>query len=164
MFSLRKIDTNVASNSSPPKGMKAGEPSGSPAKGLAFPDLDSSEGEDFKLSLHSIKKGQATGKDWKADLVQDLKKFNSSVTKQKEKLMKNLDGAQSFEERKPILDSFFSDLEQQRRTVERTEGFQMFKQQNDNSSTSKQPHKQDNGKSPNKSPLKKSKTKGMVSP
>ena len=164
MFSLRKIDTNVASNSSPPKGMKAGEPSGSPAKGLAFPDLDNSEGEDFKLSLHSIKKGQATGKDWKADLAQDLKKFNSSVTKQKEKLMKNLDGAQSFEERKPILDSFFSDLEQQRRTVEGTEGYQMFKQQNDNSSTSKQPHKQDNGKSPNKSPLKKSKTKGMVSP
>ena len=112
MFSLRKIDTNVATSSSPPKGMKAGEPTGSPAKGLAFPDLDSTEGEDFKLSLHSIKKGQSANKDWKADLVQDLKNFNTSVTKQKEKLMKNLDGVQSFEERKPILDSFFSDLEQ----------------------------------------------------
>ena len=40
----------------------------------------------------------------------------------------------------------------------------MLKQQNENSSTSKQPPNQDNGKSPNKSPLKKSKTKGMVSP
>ena len=56
MFSLRKIDTNVASNLSPPKGMKAGEPSGSPAKALGFPDLESAEEEDFKLSLHSIKK------------------------------------------------------------------------------------------------------------
>ena len=57
MFSLRKIDTNVTSNLSPPKGMKAGETTGSPTKGLTFPDLDSTEDEDFKLSLHSIQKG-----------------------------------------------------------------------------------------------------------
>ena len=43
--------------------------------------------------------------------MQDLKQFNTSVTQQKAKLMKKLDVAQSFEERKPILDRFFSDLE-----------------------------------------------------
>ena len=43
--------------------------------------------------------------------MQDLRHFNTSVTQQKQQLMEKLDKASSFQERKPILDSFFSDLE-----------------------------------------------------
>ena len=97
--------------------------------------------------------------------MQDLKQFNTGVTQQKAQLMKKLDGAQSFEERKPILDRFFSDLEQKQRSLEGSEGYQILKQQSDpNSLARSQAGEKEVSKSPNKSPTKKAKTKTMASP
>ena len=97
--------------------------------------------------------------------MQDLKHFNTSVPQQKHQLMKKLDKAQSFQERKPILDSFFSDLEQKQKNLESSEGYQILKQQSEiNTSAKRQEGEKEASKSPNKSPIKKTKTKTMASP
>ena len=84
----------------------------------------------------------------------------------KQSLLTKLTDTQSFEERKPVLDDFFSSLEKKSFEVKESEGYKNLKQLQATNTNTQSPGKSEQKKqtSPQKSPLRKSKTQHMVSP
>ena len=83
--------------------------------------VDDEDGDGFKLSLHSIAntKGKNTdrGDDWQMNLSNEIKEFNDLYSSKKQSLLAKLSSVETFDDRKPILDEFFSSIESKSKEV-----------------------------------------------
>ena len=89
------------------------------------------DSEGFKLNLQSIANSKSKpnqSDDWQKDLTTGIKQFNDLYHKQKETLLTKLEEVETYEERKPILDDFFSSIETKSKEVKDSEGYKNFKQ------------------------------------